>query len=66
LTDLARSGWDLHEMARFAGHQNLETTRQYIHLSGRDLADRFAKTMLLLHDWRLTALSSVQAPLEQK
>ncbi|WP_062644462.1 site-specific integrase [Caballeronia arationis] len=23
LTDLARSGWQLHEIARFAGHQNL-------------------------------------------
>jgi integrase/recombinase XerD len=66
LTDLARSGWDLHEIARFAGHQNLETTQQYIHLSGRDLADRFAKTMLQLHDWRLSALLSMRAPLEKK
>jgi hypothetical protein len=37
LTDLTRSGWQLHETAHFAGHQNLDTTRQYIHLSGHDL-----------------------------
>jgi integrase/recombinase XerD len=58
LTDLARSGWELHELARFAGHRNLETTLQYIHLSGRDLADRFSSTMIQLHDWRLGALSN--------
>lgn len=57
LTDLARSGWDLHELARFAGHRNLETTLQYIHLSGRDLADRFSKTMAQLHERRLSVLS---------
>ena len=62
LTDLARSGWDLHELARFAGHQNLETTLQYVHLSGRDLADRFSKTMAQLHHWRLEALSNGSPP----
>lgn len=61
LTDLARSGWQLHEIARFAGHQNLETTRQYVHLSGHDLADRFAKTMRHIHAWRLDALVFVPA-----
>jgi site-specific recombinase XerD len=64
LTDLARCGWDLHEIARLAGHQNLETTKQYVHLSGRDLADRFAKTMLEVHAWRLGALSSRPAGME--
>lgn len=59
LTDLARSGWQLHEIARFAGHQSLETTRQYIHLSGQDLADRFAKTMRQIHAWRVEALAAV-------
>ena len=44
---------------RFAGHQNLETTRQYVHLSGHDLADRFAKTMHQIHAWRIDALVSV-------
>lgn len=66
LTDLARSGWGLHEIARFAGHQNLETTQQYIHLSGRDLANRFVRTMAQLHDWRLSALASTRPPSERK
>ncbi len=26
LTDLARTGWDIHEIATFAGHRSLETT----------------------------------------
>ncbi|MBP0595734.1 tyrosine-type recombinase/integrase [Paraburkholderia sp. LEh10] len=30
LTDLARSGWQLHEIAKFAGHQSLETTRRSV------------------------------------
>lgn len=42
LTDLARSGWDLHEIASFAGHRNTSTTLIYIHLSGRELAAKLA------------------------
>lgn len=57
LTDLARAGWDLHEIARFAGHRNLETPQQYIHLSCGDLAHKLAQGMHNLHDWRLRALS---------
>lgn len=57
LTDLARMGWDLHEIARLAGHQNLDTTKQYIHLSARDLAQRFRETMAQLHTWRLQTLA---------
>lgn len=56
LTDLARAGWDLHEIARFAGHRNPETTQQYIHLSGRDLAQRLAQGMQQIHAWRICNL----------
>lgn len=56
LTDLARMGWDLHEIARLAGHQNLDTTKQYVHLSARDLRERFRNTMTQIHAWRLQAL----------
>ena len=42
LTDLARSGWELHEIATFAGHRSTSTTLLYIHLSGRELAAKFA------------------------
>jgi integrase len=52
LTDLARAGWDLHEIARFAGHRNVTVTQQYIHLSGRDLAAKLANGMAQVHEWR--------------
>ncbi len=59
LTDLARSGWDIHEIARFAGHQSIESTLLYIHLSGEDLARKLepgfselhARRMAMMGDW---------------
>lgn len=59
LTDLARSGWELHALATFAGHRNVATTLQYVHLSGRDLADKLARGMAQIHDWRLRTLSTL-------
>lgn len=46
LTDLARAGWELHEIANFAGHRNTSTTLIYIHLSGCELAAKIAKASL--------------------
>lgn len=43
LTDLARMGWELHEIATFAGHRNTNSTLAYIHLSGRDLAEKLTR-----------------------
>jgi integrase/recombinase XerD len=57
LTDLAQSHWELHEIARFAGHRNPATTLQYIHLSGRDLAARLEQGMEHVHAWRRAALA---------
>ncbi len=57
LTDLARSGWELHAIATFAGHRSLTTTLQYIHLSGRDLADKLARGMAQIHTWRARMLT---------
>lgn len=57
LTDLARSGWDVHEIAIFAGHRSLESTKSYIHLSGRDLADKFERGMAQIHQWRMAAFA---------
>ncbi|HEY9285341.1 MAG TPA: tyrosine-type recombinase/integrase [Pyrinomonadaceae bacterium] len=54
LTDLARSGWDIHEIATYAGHANSETTRCYIHLSGRDLSEKIRRGMDQIHKWRLS------------
>jgi integrase/recombinase XerD len=61
LTDLARSGWELHEIATFAGHQSTETTLQYIHLSGRDLADRLGSGMAQIHSERIAQISEALA-----
>jgi integrase/recombinase XerD len=48
LTDLARYGWDIHEIALFAGHRSTDTTLQYIHLSGRDLKAKVKPSMAKL------------------
>lgn len=54
LTDLARAGWDLHEIALFAGHRTVQSTLLYIHLSGRELADKLARSLDSLRGVRLT------------
>lgn len=61
LTDLARASWDLHEIARFAGHRNIETTQQYIHLSGRDLAWKLSEGMAQIHANRILSLPEALA-----
>ena len=57
LTDLARAGWDLHEIARFAGRRNVSVTQQYTHLSGRDLAEKLASGMDQIQRWRTEQLT---------
>ena len=57
LTDLARSGWDMHEIATFAGHRSLETTMLYIHLSGRELSNKLNKGMQSIHRWRVAMMA---------
>ena len=57
LTDLARMGWELHAIATFAGHRSTESTLTYIHLSGRDLADKLSKGMEQIHGWRVQMLA---------
>ncbi len=56
LTDLARSNWDVHEIALFAGHRSIQTTLLYIHLSARELASKLAAGMAEVHAWRLGVL----------
>lgn len=53
LTDLARANWDIHEIARFAGHRSIQSTLLYIHLSGRDLAEKLERGMASIHEWRV-------------
>jgi integrase/recombinase XerD len=59
LTDLARAGWDLHEIAQFAGHRSLQTTLLYIHLSGRELAAKLERSLANLHAWRVAMAAEV-------
>ena len=58
LTDLARAGWDIEEIASFAGHRSIQSTLLYIHLSARDLSDKFARSMAAVHEDRLRQLKS--------
>ncbi len=62
LTDLARAGWDIHEIASFAGHRNTETTLLYIHLSGRELSAKYAAAMASndLHQRRVGLLGELK------
>lgn len=59
LTDLARANWELHEIARFAGHRSLSSALAYIHLSGRDLALKLERSMAALHARRVATLAEV-------
>jgi integrase/recombinase XerD len=61
LTDLARDGWDLNEIAEFAGHRSLETTRIYIHLSCRNLKEKLLRGMASIHAWREATLKGMVA-----
>ena len=61
LTDLARANWDIHEIATFAGHRSVQTTTLYIHLSGRDLAQKLARGMTEIHARRVAAMSEALA-----
>jgi integrase len=59
LTDLARAGWDIHEIAAFAGHRSVQTTLLYIHLSGRDLSAKLAASMSQIHARRIQMLAEM-------
>ena len=50
------------EIARFAGHRNLSVTQQYVHLSGRDLAQKLENGMAQIHEWRVQQLATVAVP----
>ena len=62
LTDLARMGWEVHAIATFAGHRSTDSTLRYIHLSGRDLAEKLNSSMTQIHAWRVQMLTGPAAP----
>lgn len=57
LTDLARAGWDVHEIATFAGHRSVDTTMMYVHLTGGELAQRLEQATAELHKTRIAVLT---------
>lgn len=65
LTDLARMGWELHAIATFAGHRHTDSTLTYIHLSGRDLADKLNRGMEQIHSWRVQMLARLGEPAKE-
>ena len=44
---------------RIAGHRSTQTTLLYIHLSGRDLAEKIARGMAAIHEWRAATTAEV-------
>lgn len=52
LTDLAEANWKLPQLAAFAGHSDPAVTMLYVHLSGRQLRERFRQTFDSMLDWR--------------
>jgi site-specific recombinase XerD len=61
LTDLARSGWELHAIASFAGHRSVSSTLRYIHLSGRELTAQLASGMAQMHSRRVAMITTAFA-----
>ncbi|WP_010310947.1 tyrosine-type recombinase/integrase [Saccharopolyspora spinosa] len=62
LTDLARAGWTIDEIAQYAGHRDLSTTQKYIHLSGRELAAKMHKATRSLQADRERRLAALVEP----
>jgi integrase len=62
LTDLARMGWEVHAIATFAGHRSTDSTLRYIHLSGRDLAEKLNASMTHIHAERVRLLAGPAVP----
>ncbi|MFK0288451.1 hypothetical protein ACIQVL_49470 [Streptomyces sp. NPDC090499] len=48
----------MHAIATFAGHRHTDSTMRYIHLSGRDLAEKLARGMEHIHAQRVALLSA--------
>ena len=50
LTDLAKAKWEMFEIAAFAGHSDPAVTMIYVHLSGREMGERFRQTLDSMQD----------------
>ena len=57
LTHMARCGVPEQVIAQYAGHRSIETTRIYIHLSGREISAAVAQKMDDFHRWVESSLA---------
>jgi len=62
LTHMARAHMDLHQIALYAGHRSLETTMQYIHLSGVELTEAVSRSLANFERWLSTILEGEEHP----
>jgi hypothetical protein len=53
---MARAHMELHQIALYAGHRSLETTMQYIHLSGIELTEAVSRSLMGFDSWLSTIL----------
>jgi integrase/recombinase XerD len=51
LTHMARAKMELHRIATYAGHQSLDTTMPYIHLSGVELTEAVTRSLAGFEGW---------------
>ncbi|GHO90127.1 integrase [Reticulibacter mediterranei] len=60
LTHMARCGIAEHIIAEYAAHKSLDTTRLYIHMSGRDISAAVASQMEDFEAWIAATLEEVE------
>lgn len=60
LTHLARGHLELHQIATYASHRALDTTMQYIHLSGADLTEAVTRSLAGFERWIANVLKGTQ------
>ena len=51
LTHMARSKVELHQIATYAGHRSVQTTMQYIHLSGVEINESITRSLAGFEQW---------------
>ncbi len=51
LTHMARANMDLNQIAAYAGHRSVQTSMQYIHLSGVELTDALTRSLAGFEQW---------------
>ena len=51
LTHMARAKVELHQIATYAGHRSVQTTMQYIHLSGVEINESITRSLAGFEQW---------------